>query len=139
MIRTYLVAINFNGFNFSWSYEFDSSKDRFYELFLHSFPWSLKLFEDVVVIQTEQSKEEIEDLIYDCIKRIQAEHPQNEGLFETSLNSESCGYRDLVVCEFSNHLVQLKDTEKRKYLEQMIQRRSPSKVPEELDCDGVKI
>jgi hypothetical protein len=117
VIHTYLVAINF--------YEFDTSKDRFYKLFSHSYPWSVKLFEDVVVIQTEQSKDEIADVIYDCAKNIKDENPQSEGLFESSLDSKSREYPDLFICEFDNHLVHLKDTEKRKYLEQIVRRTNP--------------
>jgi len=118
MKRTYVVVINI--------YEFNSdNKRRFYELLSWYFPWSLNLFDDVLVIQDDEDEVRIADLVYECAERIKENCLENKTMAENDGSKRTTSIfqiENLLVCELGNHVINLKDSERSKYLELMLQR-----------------
>ena len=116
MKRNYVIALKFS--------ECDSRKvDRFFAIMASFYTWSLRLFDNTMVIQTEDTPELIESALNECVSRIEKEEESDPSLFE---DPEAGNGRfpyaigGFVICELVNRVIYLKDNEKAKLLEEML-------------------
>ena len=96
--------------------------DRFYAIMASFYTWSLRLFGNAMLIQTEDIPNVIEWTLHECATRIEKEETAHPSLFE----GPESGYRgfpiaieDFAICEIVDHVIYLKDKEKAKLLEEM--------------------
>ena len=104
--------------------ECDSRKvDRFYTIMASFYTWSLRLFDNTLVIQTEDTPELIESALNECVSRIEKEEESDPSLFEdpeTGNGRFPFVIEDFAICELVNRVIYLKDNEKAKLLEEML-------------------
>ena len=102
----------------------DSHKvDRFYAIMASFYTWSLRLFDNTMVIQTEEKIEQVGWALDECIARLAKEQPISESLFgdrDWRDVLEPFAIEDYAICELHDHLIVLKDKETSVGLKEML-------------------
>lgn len=107
----------------------DSRKvDRFYAIMASFYTWSLRLFGNTMVIQTEDYPELIESALDECVSRIEKEEDVSDSIFGDGdrVNCSShLAINDHAICELGDHLIILKDRDTSNLLDAMVRDVQP--------------